>query len=412
MVPHLSAYGKNLLLGQGDVRLPERQMALTCSPPGKPPDPQGWGERVAEISAGSEHVFLREVSGRVWGWGINYGYELGQGRVNSGEWVDPFVLGDDYLYAGAGDRTSVVVLRDGSLLWGSGYGGQRDDAGNRLQPARFGEGFILADIDNDGGRALAQDGSLWAWGKRPSIQMVARNVTQVYGSNPILVLRRDGGLWTLNERRWVHPGESRAMPENLYWLGAGFDRLPRSRNVQLAWRADGTAWAWSETLTAMTTPESLPGLGESPWPRLVGRDWVDVKAAGYMVAARKTDGSLWVSQDIGMERHMVPVGCGFADMAFAYDETYGTHLLALRSDGSLLDYHGSKRDVSRDLLEREPLVLANGVVKLFGVFLLYKDGMVGQWYWRSRVRYSEEVPPNQWLHRINFPAAWFQDRAP
>lgn len=431
LAPNLSAYGKSLLLGVGDVRTWEQPLAA-CAVSGAPPDPQGWAARVAEISAGEDHVFLREASGRVWGWGINYDGVLGRGDTHRAEIVAPFVIGDDYLYAGAGQRFSSVVRRDGSLwTWGGGYSGRLGDGGeSRRQPARIGENFILADVDNYGGRALAQDGRLWAWGgsKRP-IQVMAKDVTQVRGSKPVLILQRDGGLLAWNELHWARPGESDATPRNLNWHGLGFARLPQSRNMELAWRADGSTWAWGRTLAAMTTSEALPGLNESPWPRLVGQDWVDVKISkdSTLVAARKLDGSLWVSQERAMKVRMEPLGCGFADMAFAYDEAQGIHLLALRSDGTLLDYHSDRRDdanLRRNLLVRKPDVLVSGGVKLFqendywgsigaAVFLLRQDGTLWRWYWRFGTQYPKEgVPPEQRLGRIDFPQEWFLGVAP
>lgn len=435
LAPHLSAYGKSLLLGQGDVRTPEWPMG-TCTARVTPPDPLRWGARVVDISAGGDHAFLREASGRVWGWGRNYNGAVGNGDPGSGRgnWVAPFVMGDDYLYAGAGLGFSAVVRRDGSLwTWGSGYDGRLGDgAGNRPRPARIGEAFTHADVDNYGGRALAQDGSLWAWGgsRRPPMQLVvARDVTEVRGSIPVLVLRRDGGLWAWNEWAWAPPGRAESSAGTLNWHGEGFVRLPRARKVEVAWRDDGTAWAWGRTLAARATPETLPGLEQSPWPRLVGRDWVDINAAEdyALVAGRKADGSLWVSQELGMGVRMEPLGCGFADMAFAYDRAHGVHLLALRSDGRLLDFHSSKRDganVRRDLLELRPQVVANGGVKLFQendywgevgakVFLLRQDGTLWQWYWDFGGDYPDDgLPPDQRLRRIDFPEAWFQGRAP
>jgi hypothetical protein len=246
------------------------------------------------------------------------------------------------------------------------------------------------------------------------MRVVAREVTQVHGYSPVLMLRRDGGLWAWNEWRWVRPGESKATPEDLHWHGVGFERLSRS-SLELAWRTDGMAWAWGRTLTAMTTPEALPGLDLSPWPRLVGQDWLDVKASiDYtLVAARKSDGSLWVSQVHGQSKRMDRLGCGFSDFAFAYDwDERVIHLLALRSDGTLLDYHGGGDiDVQRDLLGREPDVLGNGGVKLFQendlgdvggkkIFLLRRDGTLGQ-----------RLDGKHWL-RIDFPTEWFLRGAP
>lgn len=431
LAPYLSAYGYSLLLGQGDVRTPEPQQA-SCTVEGTLPDPQGWGAHVVDISAGEDHVFLRETSGRVWAWGINFHGELGKNTEGDGSWIAPFVLGDEYSYAGAGQTFSVAVKRDGSLWsWGSGYGNRLGDgAPNRLLPTVIGQGFVLADVDNYGSRALAQDGSLWAWGgnQRPVLELVARNVSQVSGSKPILALHRNGELRAWNEWDWpqrIPP----ATPDVLNWHGTGFARLAKARNLDLAWRTDGSAWAWANTLTGMITPDKLPGLGESPWPRLVGREWVDVKQGdSSLVAARKADGSLWVSRWRGRKMRMEPLGCGFVDMAFARDETYGTHLLALRSDGRLLDYHGDRRDAAeprRKLFDLNPEVVAVGGVRLFEengywgssdtkVFLLSQDGNLLQWYACINTRdcHNEDKGSDNRMRKIAFPATWFDKGGP
>lgn len=131
----------------------------------------------------------------------------------------------------------------------------------RPRPVAIGQGFLQADVDNYGGRTLAEDGRLWAGGgsQRPRIEEVARDVTQVHGSIPVLMIRSDGGLWAWNEWEWTRPGKSAPTREALNWHGTGFVRLPRSRKPELAWRADGTAWAWGKTLAVMTTPQSPEG---------------------------------------------------------------------------------------------------------------------------------------------------------
>lgn len=426
LTPYLSPYGRSLLLGEGDVRMPGVPPD-SCPAVEAPPDPNGWGARVAQISAGSDHVFLRESSGRVWGWGKNYNGALGKGDTGGGKWIAPFVIGEDYLYAGAGQGFSAVVRRDGSLLtWGSGYAGRLGDGGgSRERPERIGENFVYADVDNNGGRALANDGRLWAWdSNRPRMEVVASDVQQMRGSIPVLFLRSDGGLWAWNEWEWTHPAESKPTPGKSRWHGAGFEHLPASRKMELAWRADGSVWAWGRTLTAMSTPVALPGLEQSPWPRLVGEDWADVKTSESqtLVAARKSDGSLWVSQEHGSSVRMDHVGCGFVDMAFAYDRSHGVHLLALRSDGTLLDYHGDADrgiNVRSGLLARKPEILATNGIRLFQegdywgevgaeIFLLRQDGTLWRWYWRFAMSVAEPAPPPaQRLERIEFPKEWF-----
>ena len=432
LAPHLSLYGRSLLLGDGEQQSSVLPLEA-CTAPGTPPDPQNWAAQVAEISAGSDHTWLREPSGKVWGWGRNYEGSLGEinGGADNGDWIPPFVLGTDFSYVGAGADFSAAVAHDGSLwTWGTGYGGRLGDGDSgRYYPQRIADHMVRADVSNAGGLALAEDGRLWAWGMtKPTIAVIATNVSQFSGNTPIFMIKRDGSLWGWQEWYWTPPGESKPAPDVQHWHGNGFSRLPKSRHLDLAWRADGTVWAWGRTLASMGTPAALPGLDQSPWPRLVGRDWVDIKTSDdyTFVAGRKSDGSLWVSQERGQQMRMSRLGCGFADMAFAYDRAQGIHLLALRSDGRLLDYHGSREAngyIDNDLLDQQPEELASGGVTLFQendyqgnvgavVFLLKQDGTLWRWYWQFRGQYPVQgLPPAQRLEQIKFPDEWFKEHA-
>ena len=113
-------------------------------------------------------------------------------------------------------------------------------------------------------------------------------------------------------------------------------------------------------------------------------------------------------------------------MAFAYDRAQGSHLLALRSDGRLLDYHGSREAngyIGNDLLDQQPEELASGGVALFQendylgnvgavVFLLKQDGTLWNWYWQFRGQYPDQgLPPAQRLVQIKFRKDWFEQHA-
>lgn len=422
--PHLSLYGRSLLLGDGEQQNPGLPMEA-CTAPGTPPDPQDWAAKIAEISAGLAHVWLRETSGKVWGWGQNNAGSLGVPHsLDNGDWLQPFVLGTDFSYVGAGDDFSAAIAHDGSLwTWGSGHDGSLGDGDSgRYYPQRIADHIVRAEVANVGGLALTQDGRLWAWGGRqPTIAVIATNVSQFSGIAPILMIQRNGSLWGWQEWYWTPPSETKVAPDVQHWHGSGFSRLPQMRNLDLAWRADGTAWAWSRTLATMRTPDPLPGLDQSPWPRLVGRDWVDIKISNdyTLVAGRKSDGSLWVSQEHGQQMRMDRIGCGFADMAFAYDRVQGSHLLALRSDGRLLDYHGVNEvdsNIRNELLEQKPEELASGGVALYqkggAVFLLRQDGTLLQWHWPFReFNPTQGLPPAKRMGKVKFPDEWFKEHA-
>jgi alpha-tubulin suppressor-like RCC1 family protein len=126
---------------------------------------------------------------------------LGKECVGCGKWVDPFILGDGYLYAGAGHDFSIALRRDGSLwTWGTGGGSFVSSSvlsqepvrvGDNAFALRVGDGFTLVNVDNHGGQALAQDGRLWAWNSNRRLRVIADEVTQVADGLPAAPFETD-----------------------------------------------------------------------------------------------------------------------------------------------------------------------------------------------------------------------------
>lgn len=457
--PYLNAYGRSLLLGHRDVRSAE-PLTLNCPAPRSVPDPEGWAARVAEISAGEDHTFLREVSGRVWGWGRNYNGAVGNGEPGDGrgKWTPPFVMGEGFLKAGAGHGFSAVIGEDGTLwTWGSNYAAKLGDGSqqNQIRPVRIGEGMVDLVVGNGLSLALARDGRLLAWGGEPIPGMrpdgnngyrlvprvVAQGVAQIRDQGAALLLKENGDLW--NWSGWwreLPGGGSVVDPQALIWRGSGYARLPAARNLGLAFRADGSAWAWGETLNAMRwpAPSTATGLSigedgeETPWPRLVGHGWVALKALNHhrspLVVGLKADGSLWVGQSGEMRVRMVPISCGYSDLALAYDHR-GIHLFALDNAGVLKAWGpplgleaaaAHEWQPMRDLLASAPRTVLQGVVRLFQendyhgnvgarVFALLKDGTLRRWYWDFGHDDDEKARHVElWFEPIEFPTEWFK----
>ncbi len=94
-------------------------------------------------------------------------------------------------------------------------------------------------------------------------------------------------------------------------------------------------------------------------------------------------------------------------------------MLALRSDGRLLDYHGVNEvdsNIRNELLEQQPEELASGGVALYqkggAVFLLRQDGTLLQWHWPFReLNPTQGLPPTKRMGKVKFPDEWFKEHA-
>lgn len=124
----------------------------------------------APIAAGSFHSLWIADDGLMWGSGVNYHGQLGDG-TRTGR-TTPVAVGyfDDWRSVAAGYNTSYGIRDDGSLwAWGDnrlGELGIGSTAAYRTLPVRISAPATFTAVASDGYHALAirSDGTLWAWG--------------------------------------------------------------------------------------------------------------------------------------------------------------------------------------------------------------------------------------------------------
>ncbi len=159
----LWAWGSNSYGQLGSADRADRQRPVALAAP----------TELRSIAAGRAHSLAADSRGRIWAWGNN---EAGQVGASSGRRVAQPQLVDGLpactAVAAGGEHSLALDEQGGVWTWGSNGGGQLGDgtATDRRKPARVdgtggdglrmqalaaGEGFSLA---------LAEDGTVWAWG--------------------------------------------------------------------------------------------------------------------------------------------------------------------------------------------------------------------------------------------------------
>lgn len=407
MTPYLSAYGRSLLLNQGDVRDPT-EAVLACPVAAK--EVVDRPDDIAQISAGEDHFLLLKRSGALWAWGANFNGQLGNGSApNHGRDRGPHLVGNDFVQAGAGQFWSAGLRRDRSLwTWGSSYEGRlgRDNRESPYSPARIMDDVQAMAVNAGSGIALKQDGSLWTWGGKFTgkydqwhniiyetfLTKMADDVVQsAYGpTGQVLMLKRDGSLWSDRGFRGGNPQQKPGQ------IGAGFSRLA-AHQAELAFKSDGSLWAWGQAL-----PGYERGDLRDRSPVKLGDGFVraGVSADGGIVVALKKNGSLWATHQRGRLRLLKPVGCGYIDATVTgiqgYSPQYGVYVLAIRQDGSLVAWgnwqmkDGKGWVPSEHLFMSPPRVLGNNFTRLYqvggiwgsfslGAFIKGRDGSLWQW---------------------------------
>jgi alpha-tubulin suppressor-like RCC1 family protein len=260
------------------------------------------------VSVGNFHSIALKTDGSLWAWGAG-----GQGRLGDGAKIEghyrhsPVRIGTDNDWASisAGGSFTIAIKTDGTLWgWGVNYDYQLDSMNNEIVyiPTRIGSDNDWAFVSTGDATVLAikTDGSLLVWGVRENgkisgpKQLGTENdwVSASVRDDFYAAIKKDGTLWTW----WgVNYDYRRKLAGNWLTVSTG------GYNT-MAIKIDGSLWAWGqlgffEGLTFLKyEDEKVPvGLYEIVPVRLWGdTSWAYISANIWYALAIMTDGSLWV----------------------------------------------------------------------------------------------------------------------
>jgi alpha-tubulin suppressor-like RCC1 family protein len=233
-------------------------------------------KRWVELSAGILHSAAIASDGTLWSWGYN-AYGLGNGTVSS---LRPAQVGENlgktWVSVQSGEDHSMAVATDGTL-WGWGrndYGQLGDGSTNSsIVPVTVATNllkkWIQVGMRNFFTVALAEDGTLWAWGLNNSGQLgdgteestlfpveIGGSLNKKFtafsaGSGHSLALADDGSLWGWGWNDYGQLGDvsstRRLSPVRISnWLSKGWRAASVGANHSLALASDGSLWVWGD----------------------------------------------------------------------------------------------------------------------------------------------------------------------
>jgi len=281
----------------------------------------GTANNWSSVAVGGNHVVAVKTNGTLWAWGRNDMGQLGDGtQINHN---DPAQVGAETVWAAvaAGDSHSMAMKTDGKLYgFGNGNNGELGAPvatifTSPIQVSTTNETYwAQVDAAEWITMAVAQDGTLWAWG----------------WDNSGLFGRVPGGYGYTNEYQPFRIGTA-----------ADWKSVAVGRTHAVAIKTDGTLWAWGSnyqgqigdgTTTQRLTPIQI-GAG------VLG--WTAVAVGEYHSLAVATDGTLWTWGINGtgalgngtLVSSSVPIQVATTISA---NVTGGqSHSLAIRQDGTL-----------------------------------------------------------------------------
>ena len=434
LAKYLNPYGKSLLLGRGNV--------LDPAPPAPrcvrtAPASAHSASLFRSLAFGDGHHLAVLADGRLVTWGQDDSGQLGRGeRRGDMQRMPPQVVASGMAAVAAGQSWSAALGEDGTLwTWGDDHAGALGRGGAaplETRPVALGHDYAQLRAGGFKGLALRRDGSLWTWGDRVARRDDANNLW--YMNTPwtlgtgyaqiemgprgeLQALARDGALRTW--RGFASDGTPFAedAPRE---LGDGFARLA-GHGLQAAFKADGSLWAWGTSLAAMVDTAHER---DRP-PQRVGTGFAQVvSAADDVVAALKTDGSLWLTHTRGSVTQLEPVGCGYQRVALvgaSWETTpqLQVQVVALRDDGSLVAWPARPATDDASLVERHArpsaakpihfgtvwreLEMVDGQWGNRGPELLAVDAQGQVWQRRDLRNLPPPASPGDWLERVELP---------
>jgi alpha-tubulin suppressor-like RCC1 family protein len=267
------------------------------------------------------------TSGQLYTWGDNYKGQLGTGdtygRSSPGTTVGTSTMWKDVATStGQFVAVSAGIKTDGTLwTWGSnGFGamlGMGAGGASRSSPgttAGGGTNWKQIDLSAAHAGAVKTDGTLWTWGYNATGQLGDGSTTTA--SSPITTagggtdwkqvscgyystaaIKSDGTLWTWGTNSGGILGDntttSRSSPGTTAGGGTNWKQVDIGSGLLAAVKTDGTLWTcggngFGQLGTGNTTSRSSPGTVAGG-----GTTWKQVAANDFNFAAIKTDGTLW-----------------------------------------------------------------------------------------------------------------------
>ena len=277
-------------------------------------------DNIGNSYAGTAYTFsTRTYNYELWSWGYNGRGQLGLNnrttysspvQIPGTTWTSGKI---DGYYSG---NWNFGIKTDGTL-WSWGFNGNNGQLGQnnltdyssptQIPGTTWSKGASLA----NGGGAIKTDGTLWIWGTDADGQL-AQNTQDQHRSSPVQVpgttwslltgsdhvsaIKTDGTLWAWGDNGKGELGQNNTAKYSspVQIPGTTWSKIENGRKVSTAIKTDGTLWSWGYGYSG-ELGQNTAGTAYKSSPVQVGSDttWSEVSGSMALVAAIKTDGTLW-----------------------------------------------------------------------------------------------------------------------
>jgi alpha-tubulin suppressor-like RCC1 family protein len=313
------------------------------------------------VSAGDGQSFAIKTNGKLYGWGLNTGGQLGLNDTTNREEPTQIGTDTDWNKVYGGPSGNAVALKDGGTIftWGSNSNGELGlgDAVDRDEPTQVGTDTDWTSSISVYNHVMAvkTDGTLWGWGYNDEAELglgdtdLHLSPTQIgsdtdwgvvsAGSKSTIAIKQDGSYWAWGSNSTDDLGIGTALytmvptqvEDDTDWL-----QISTEAGITVGLKNDGTFWYWGD-FTAL----GFPVIVTSPLQNGTDTDWASMSYANGRAMLIKDDGTLWGwgSNQLGQlglgdeDDRLTPTQVG-TDTDWQ-SVTAGNATLAIKTDGTL-----------------------------------------------------------------------------
>ena len=271
-------------------------------------------------SVGTAYTFGVEFFNyELWSWGYNSRGQLGLN--NTTQYSSPVQVPGTTWTSGKIDgyysgNWYFGIKTDGTL-WTWGFNGNNGQLGLNNQtdyssPTQIpGTTWSKAAALANGGGAIKTDGTLWIWGgdgdgqlaqntqdqhRSSPVQVPGTTWSLLTGSDHVSAIKTDGTLWAWGDNGKGELGQNNTAKYSspVQIPGTTWSKIDNGRKFSVAIKTDGTLWSWGYGYNGNLGQNTNTNAHKSS-PVQVGSDttWSKVSSGMTLVAAIKTDGTLW-----------------------------------------------------------------------------------------------------------------------
>ena len=306
-------------------------------------------------------------------WGLNSSGQLGtNNNITRSIPVTTFAGGTTWRQVSAGREHSAAIKTDGSLwTWGNGSDGKlgTNDTITRSTPVTtLAGGNTWKSVAGGMGHtaAIKTDGTLWSWGDGGGGRLGTNNtatritpVTTFVGGNSwksvavgrafSIAIKSDGSLWTWGANLFGELGTndltSRFTPVTTFAGGNNWKSVSCGLDLIAAIKTDGSLWTWGRNNSGQLGINNTANRSTPVTTFAGGTNWKSVVGGYEHAAAIKTDGSLWTwgaggNGQLGINNtanRSTPVTtfAGGTNWKQVFGGVFAKHTASTKTDGSL-----------------------------------------------------------------------------